>query len=432
MGLKSKFQNGLSFYTIFLLMLVIINHNYYFKPISSQSSDCFRDDNYFTIHNSEDIFSTYGYEFLGYYNDSYNTNYYPRICYPMNDLVLVAANDTLEIINLENPTSPKLLGTYQANTTINAILGCQNYIFLTKRETEFPLYDGLGVEIIDIQNPANPTLISFFNNFTEIYTLFAISGSLALDESQKILYVVNDGGIGILDVSDATNPILISEIGLSCHWFDPIQIIDSVLYVLLTHKDWACNGMVAWDVSSPSSPILKWNLGGYDSAGSFFVSNNYLYVNLGLDNQSLYIYEIMPDKNISLVASYLCEYYTKMIVKEEVAYICSYYYPTYHTFDYVRVVNVTNKESIEEIFVYNCSESLSKITDINIYSNKFFISETEAGIKYFIIPYCPETDNPYCDFSYTKTISVLLLPVIFVSSFSLVYYLIRFQRKKLK
>ncbi|MFW9923150.1 MAG: LVIVD repeat-containing protein [Candidatus Thorarchaeota archaeon] len=383
------------------------------------------DNSQLTIQTSEDVFTDYGYEYLGCYDNNYNNNYYPEFCYPINNLLFVAADNILEIIYYADSKSPQLLGTYEANTTIHSILACNNYVFLTKQYSDFSLDDGLGFEIINVTDPTNPQQVTFFNNFTEILPSHASSGSLALDSSHNILYVVNDGGLGIVDVSNVANPVLLGEISFSFNMFDTIIYEDSVIYALLSRRDWGCNGLGAWNVSSSSSPCFLWGFGGFDSAGSFYISDNYLYVNF---ESSINIYIIEENKSISLEASHPCEFSTQMLVKENVMYLCQSY--NLVTSDVIHVLNITNKELIEEVFTYDCSESTSKITHLAIYSNKLFISETNAGTKYFIIPYCSEENDPFCDCSFTTNLSVLSIPLIFTGLLSLAIFKLLLRKRK--
>lgn len=129
----------------------------------------------------------------------------------------------VDIVDVSNPTQPTLLGTYSVPTYSSfadqpsAITVSGSYLFLGvfSANPADPTF-----KIIDISNPASPTLVGTFAG-TESPTAIYVSGRYAYITDQ-------DKGFFILDIS---NPALPLEIGHYAGSFDEVSVDGSYAYL---------------------------------------------------------------------------------------------------------------------------------------------------------------------------------------------------------
>ncbi|MEZ4748975.1 MAG: hypothetical protein R3C41_23145, partial [Calditrichia bacterium] len=69
-----------------------------------------------------------------------------------NQYLVVANGENLSIINVQNPTSPSLVGNAALSSTAEGVATSGNYAYVAA--------GGAGLQIYDISNPANPTWVS--------------------------------------------------------------------------------------------------------------------------------------------------------------------------------------------------------------------------------------------------------------------------------
>ncbi|NCR83082.1 MAG: DUF4347 domain-containing protein, partial [Microcystis aeruginosa K13-10] len=189
-----------------------------------------------------------------------------------------AVGDTLEIIDISNPSNPTFKGNYNTSGGEGVqIVG--NYAYVADY--------GSGLQIIDISNPTNPTLKGNYDTY-EAFDV-QIVGNYA--------YLANgDSGLQIIDISNPTNPTLKGNYNTSGYAYG-VQIVGNYAYV----ADWG-SGLQIIDISNPTNPTLK---GNYDTSGyarDVQIVGNYAYV---ADRDSgLQIIDISNPTNPTLKGNY--------------------------------------------------------------------------------------------------------------------------------
>lgn len=193
----------------------------------------------------------------------------------------------LKILDISNPTQPKLLGSYSDN-------GYINHIALSKDNTKAYITNNTQIKILDIQNPSDIKLIGSYDTQKWL-------GSLTLSEDEIKIYVGCEGansGLEIIDVSDPSNPQLLGTYD-KMSW-DTKLLDDGNKAYIATDE-----GFEIINVSNPSNIKL---IGSYDT--------NQTEVNtvvLSKDNQRAYIagyikniqvLDISNPSNIVLLDSY--------------------------------------------------------------------------------------------------------------------------------
>jgi PGF-pre-PGF domain-containing protein len=175
--------------------------------------------------------------------------YYPVIS--GNYAYLINDKNGLEIVDITNPSSPTLAGSYDT-PTLSAIAVSGNYAYVTD-------YDN-GLMILNISVPSSPVLVGSYD--TDIVQGISVSGNYA--------YIVG-GGLEVVDISDPSSPTLAGRYDT-----EGSDIVVSNNYAYVANED---SGLVILDISDPSSPIFT---GIYAMNGSWDVtlSGNYAYISV--------------------------------------------------------------------------------------------------------------------------------------------------------
>ncbi|MBD2624718.1 DUF4347 domain-containing protein [Microcystis flos-aquae FACHB-1344] len=191
-----------------------------------------------------------------------------------------AVGDTLEIIDISNPSNPTFKGNYDIYEGQDVqIVG--NYAYVADW--------GSGLQIIDISNPTTPTLKGNYDT----------SGlALGVQIVGNYAYVADGGGSGlqIIDISNPTTPTLKGNYNTSGYAID-VQIVGNYAYV----ADGG-SGLQIIDISNPTNPTFK---GNYDTPGyanDVQVVGNYAYV--ADDYSGLQIIDISNPTNPTFKGNY--------------------------------------------------------------------------------------------------------------------------------
>ncbi len=241
---------------------------------------CFDVENPFSIVKVNEFIKGFGYSFGGFKHDDfvYLIDHFRGV-----DIVYIGDLTA-------NPLSAGLIIT-QGLTLDTFVQGDLAYV------TSF--YGGL--EILDIDNPTNPKLITRYAESSSYYVC------LYLENSKLYLanYITNT--IEILDVSDPSAPVRISsafddsfmlwpgskirvrdDIAYITKYFDYSHIFDGIFYVV--------------DCTDPANVTLLTTLTDLDAVFyDFYLLGNHLFLATSL---GLRIYEIDNDYNLTLVSEY--------------------------------------------------------------------------------------------------------------------------------
>ena len=213
--------------------------------------------------------------------------------------IYVAASDysigtTLMIYDINNPTTPKLVGQYTNHDSTEIIEVSNDYAYL--------LSYGKGCFILDVSNPVSPQLVGQYilNDITNLDVsdqyLHLVAGHYLTGNSQT-------GSFMVLDISNPSEPKLVGQYTNS-HIFNDIAV--SGQYVYLAN---GANGLIVLDISNPTIPQLvgKLSVTGSDTE-QVVISDKYIYaLNSDSDVYSLEIVNIANPKVPTLVDQ---DYYT--------------------------------------------------------------------------------------------------------------------------
>jgi len=171
----------------------------------------------------------------------------------------------LEVIDIKRPASPLIVGSYKRSVNTHAVYVSGNYAYLTIAN-----YYGStsGLEIIDISEPTSPTLAGSIATQSSSYDVY-VSGNYAYVAESFNLYS-EWSGVQVIDISDPSSPVIVGSFDSSIRTYK-LHLVGSYLYAI------SKNGLIMIDISDPTAPILS---GYYVDFGftAVYVLNDYAYV----------------------------------------------------------------------------------------------------------------------------------------------------------
>jgi hypothetical protein len=205
----------------------------------------------------------------------------------------------LRVVDVSDPTSPTLVGSYNTTGLSRGVAVSGNYAYVAD--------DGAGgVQVIDISNPSSPLRVGSYDTrgyasgiavagdyayvADETYGLLVLDisnpphadsagsydtpgGAIDVEISGDYAYVADRlSGLCVVDISDPTNPTFAGSYDTPDYALG--VAVDGDYAYVADHS----TGIVVLDISTPSSPALA---GSYDTPGYAYgvtVSGDYAYV----------------------------------------------------------------------------------------------------------------------------------------------------------
>ena len=173
-----------------------------------------------------------GIELLGqvytYWSEAYGVTIVDDIAY------LATTQTGLQIIDVSNPTQPRLLGTYDSPGETREIAVSGEYAYLADGNTG-------ALRIVDISDPAHPNGVAFVqgpdNNWDVI--------SVAVRDDIVFAIIRSHHWIGVIDVADPENPEYLGYVS-STYAVSTAVISGDRLYIACERE-----GLVSFDISNP-------------------------------------------------------------------------------------------------------------------------------------------------------------------------------------
>jgi hypothetical protein len=185
-------------------------------------------------------------------------------------------NNTLNIYDVSNPTSPTLVKSVATYPGPRALAVSGNYAYVTSAASRM-------LEVFDVSNPTNPIVTNRISTGYEPVSI-AVSGNRA--------YVVNqtDNTLYIYDVSSPQNGL--TRLGSIATHSGPSSVAVSGNHAFVVNRGGGVYFLQSFDVSNPAAPIARRYVEtGFDPI-SVTVSGNYAYVTHHEDHGPLQIFNI--------------------------------------------------------------------------------------------------------------------------------------------
>ncbi|WP_235284320.1 PKD domain-containing protein [Methanosarcina sp. 1.H.A.2.2] len=203
----------------------------------------------------------------------------------------IADGNDLVIVDISNPSSPIPIRNYNTGGWAQDIAVSGNYAYVIDYAN--------GIFIVDISNPSSPLLKGIHATSPIIWNGdYGYGGCIkSVAVSGNYAYVADEGnGLLIVDVSNASSPVLKGSYPAAEYAFD-VAVSGNYAYVVNSN-----NGLAIIDISDPSSPVLNGSYNPERHVEEVAVSGNYAY--LVVDN-SLVIIDISNPSSPVLKGRYV-------------------------------------------------------------------------------------------------------------------------------
>ncbi|MCA2911632.1 MAG: DUF4347 domain-containing protein [Microcystis sp. M034S1] len=284
----------------------------------------------------------------------------------------------LQIIDISNPTTPTLKGNYDTSGLALGVQIVGNYAYVADG-------GGSGLQIIDISNPTTPTLKGNYN--TSGYAIdVQIVGNYA--------YVADGGsGLQIIDISNPTNPTFKGNYDTPGYAND-VQVVGNYAYVADDYS-----GLQIIDISNPTNPTFKGNYNTSGQALGVQIVDNYAYVADG-GGSGLQIIDISNPTNPTFKGNYNTSGYARDVqIVGNYAYVAD----DYSGLQIIDISNPTNP-----IFKGNYDTS-GYARDVQIVGNYAYVADDYSGLQIIDIS---NPTNPTLKGNYDTSGSALGVQVV--------------------
>ena len=173
--------------------------------------------------------------------------------------VYVVADTALYVIDVADPTSPKIVGSYTASDNLYGMYLSGKYLYLAA--------DTAGLVILDVSNPKSPLYMGTYDTSGNAKNV-VVSG--------KYAYVADTGGqLAIINVSNPQAPSLTSTLSVS----NAFDVAFMGRYIAVARGGSGVTGVSLVDVQNPLNPFIATSYLAADmTASSITVSGKYIYV----------------------------------------------------------------------------------------------------------------------------------------------------------
>ncbi|KKQ26891.1 MAG: hypothetical protein US42_C0019G0001, partial [Candidatus Magasanikbacteria bacterium GW2011_GWC2_37_14] len=208
----------------------------------------------------------------------------------------------LQIIDISNPASPSLVGSYTTASSALKVYVSGKYAYVAEGDA--------GLQIMDISNPASPSLVGTY----DAPPSDSINGVYV---SGKYAYVsINSYGLQIIDISNPSLPNLVGSKYLGG---------TSYVYVSGKYAYIGSNDLFIVDISDVTNPTLEGTYSDFIESRGAYVSGKYAYI--ACTNEGLYIVDISSSTAPGYVGSYDTDGFANDVyVSGKYAYVADYFW----------------------------------------------------------------------------------------------------------
>jgi hypothetical protein len=192
-----------------------------------------------------------------------------------------STNDGLYVVDISQPRSPSLLGTYRNGGVLSNIVVDSNYIYLTSGYFS-------NIEKISVLNPASPSRCAIY---------VGTSNTLNLSISDSYAYLASLTGLKIVDLTDPSHPLDLFKENIGFTIGNNIDVSGQFAYLIDSFY-----GFRIINVADPANPNWIGGDDGLGGSGGIFINNNYAYIAV---SSSLQIIDVTNARNPELTGTYI-------------------------------------------------------------------------------------------------------------------------------
>ena len=180
------------------------------------------------------------------------------------------------VVNVSIPSNPQEIGRLSISGDQGRLIKEGDYVYTVCE---------VGNKIINISDPTNPTEVGEFGN------PFHYSHFINVAKSGRYIYTFEGVDMWIYDVSNPQNPVQVNEyfLGYGNSGYG-IAIVDTLAYVSYFNSPYDNGGLLAINISNPSSPYIV-AFGEFDTPGYSVVAVGY-YIYVACGSGGLRIYRV--------------------------------------------------------------------------------------------------------------------------------------------
>jgi hypothetical protein len=262
----------------------------------------------------------------------------------------------LQIIDISNPTAPTLKGNYNTSGYDRYARGVSvvgNYAYIADGSSR--------LQIIDISNPTAPTLKGTYNTSGRAFGVQVIGNYAYVADASS--------GLQIIDISNPTAPTLKGKAtyNTSGYYDGGVQVVGNYAYVADTSS-----GLQIIDISNPTAPILKVTYKTPHWAQNVQIVGNYAYV---ADTAAgLTIIDISNPTAPILKATYK----TPADVQAKDVHLVGNYAYVAETFSGLQIIDISNSTAPTLKGIYNTS---SWAKNVQIVGNYAYVASGNSGLQ---------------------------------------------------
>ena len=213
---------------------------------------------------------------------------------------VVASSRGIYILNLENPSKPKILSQFKY---FQNSYDKSRSIELSSDERRLFVRDAMaGVYSIDIRNLAEPKLLAHYVHDKPI-------SSFTLAEDMKRIYMSSGEGIIIADIRNPDEIKTIAHNTMSSKYYDIVEVKKSLLYLL------SSSGIDIVDVSTPQKPKILKSYATLGDPETIILSQDKSRAFVSNGTSGIEVLNIKNKTNPKAIGSYICD--TKSITIAE-------------------------------------------------------------------------------------------------------------------
>jgi len=205
----------------------------------------------------------------------------------VNGYAYVASSDSLQIIDVSNPSTPIKIGSYDEFLFYSPLEYVEvkgNYAYITHLET---------LDIIDVSNPATPSLVTSYEFDSDYIPALHLADNYIYVAYSTFNY--ENPNIDIIDISDPTNPNRVGQYNSDIYEIYDIYVTNGYVYI-------ASEFLEIGNVSSSATPTLVGkNIPFANTFSEVMVANNQAYI---IDDQYFQIFSTNDANNPNLIGKY--------------------------------------------------------------------------------------------------------------------------------
>ncbi|MHA1185321.1 MAG: LVIVD repeat-containing protein [Candidatus Heimdallarchaeota archaeon] len=274
-----------------------------------------------------------------------------------------APPSTLDIISIEDPFNPDLVGRYHSNGSIRDIVVHQNLAFLALSNEP----NNHSLEIVDVTNPEEPIMTSYFNG-----TAYLDSLVISYDATRKLLYIANGyDGYSIFNVVNYNQPTLIYSGHLPSMNIVDIDVKDNLLFIA---DGSLFGGFSIYNVSNPLFPTMVAAIGLGSTVFDIKYDSNMIY--LTTDYSPLVIFDatnLFAPKRVSYQFNDLINIPGQIQLNDNFAFIA-------REANGLMVLDISKPKKIKSLIEYR-PEYSGLSYDVTFYDSYILIADGWDGLE---------------------------------------------------